>query len=81
MKVFDDIKSKNIDELAEWLDKYGAFDNSPWIKWFDENYCSRCEPESEYGWCELNGKCKFFEDMDDIPCCEQMVKLWLESEI
>ena len=81
MKVFDDIKSKNIDELAEWLDKYGAFDNSPWVEYFNENYCRKCEPESDYGYCELNGNCKFFKHMSEIPSCKDMVKLWLKSEI
>lgn len=33
--VFDRFKSMNIDELAEWLDKYGMFENSPWMLWFD----------------------------------------------
>ena len=41
--VFDKFKSMNIDELAEWLDKYGMFDNSPWMSWFDQKYCKGCE--------------------------------------
>ena len=45
MTIFESIKSKNIDEFTEWLDKYGAFDGSPWIEWFDKTYCQKCEAE------------------------------------
>ena len=36
--------------------------------------------ECEFAWCELNGKCKFFKDMDDIPDVKQIIKMWLESD-
>lgn len=92
MTVFNEIISKNIDEFAEWLDKNGVQDFSPWSEWFDKNYCKKCESiikinphccyiKSEYAWCELNdGKCKFFQDMDDIPYGKQLIKMYLESE-
>lgn len=88
MKVFDSFKSKNIDELAEWLDKYGMMDFSPWTNWWDKNYCSKCEPETTYinevkhecAWCEIHSKCKFFKEMDEIPYNKQVIKMWLESE-
>ena len=90
MTVFEMIKSHNIEELVEWLDGYEVSDNTPWIKWWDENYCKKCEAEVDYvpaldaececAWCELNGKCKFFKDMDDIPDNKTMIKMWLESE-
>lgn len=34
-----------IKEFAKWLDSNGQHDNSPWIMWFDSQYCSKCEPE------------------------------------
>ncbi len=84
MTVFDNFKSNNIDELVEWLDKYMAFDNAPYLNWWDENYCKKCAAEiqdgHEYGWCELYNKCKFFKDMDEIPSCKEIIKMWLESE-
>lgn len=90
MTVFENIKSKNIDEFVEWLDKYGAFDISPWSNWFDDNYCKKCGREIAYieelhgqhecGWCELHGKCKFFEDLEEVPDNKQIIKLWLELE-
>lgn len=91
MTVFDNFKNKNIDELVDWLDEYGAFDNSPWTKYFDNNYCSECESEYAYieefnserecSYCELNNKCRFFQDLDDTPDNKQIIKMWLESEI
>lgn len=91
MKVFDSIKNKNIDELAEWFDEYYDFDSAPWWKWWDENYCSKCEPiETEYpnafgyeiecAYCELNGNCQFFKEADNIPDSKQIIKMWLESK-
>lgn len=90
MTKFDNFKSKNIDELVEWLDKYGAFDNSPWVLWFDKNYCRNCEDvvcryedgrrDFYCAWCELNDGCKFFPEQSDTPDNKQVIKLWLESE-
>ena len=80
-----------IDELASWLSKHGDFDSSPWMEWFDRNLCANCEPEEVYvadlggrkmtcAWCELHHKCKYFQDMAEIPDNEEIIKLWLESE-
>lgn len=90
MTAFQNFKSMTIDELAEWLDKYGDFDAAPWMEWFDKNYCNKCEGVNvtngmyhtyEYAWCELHNKCKFFQDMNDVPDSKQTVKMWLESEV
>ena len=43
MTNFEHLKSMSIEELAEWLDEYGQFDNSPWSTWFSETYCDKCE--------------------------------------
>lgn len=101
MTKFESIKSKNIDEFAEWLDKYGAYDDSAWDKWFNANYCQKCEaitmPCDEYacidGWshsyyygdiecayCEIHKKCRYFEDMDEVPNNKEIIKMWLETE-
>ena len=85
MTVFEKFKSKNIDELAEWLDEYCMFDDAPWIHWWDKNYCNNCDGIWDdincYAWCELNDdKCKFFQDMDYMPDNKQIIKMWLESE-
>ena len=83
MTVFSTLKCKNIDEFAEWLDKY-CIDNAPWIHYFDENYCQKCDAVyhdgKDYSWCELNGVCNFFKDMGDIPSNKRIIKMWLESE-
>lgn len=101
MTKFESIKSKNIDELAEWIDTYVIFDDSLWMKWWDENYCQKCEvvamPREEYarivgwghsdyrggivcGYCEVNGKCRYFQDMDNVPNNKEIIKMWLETE-
>ena len=41
MRMVDKIKSKSLDEFAEWIDEHGAFDGSPWINWWQENYCNK----------------------------------------
>lgn len=90
MTVFDNFKSRTVDELAEWLNEYCAYDCAPWIFWFDTTYCKNCEPEivesdchrnMEYGWCELNGKCRYFQHMNEIPNNKQVIKMWLEREV
>ena len=90
MNNFDKLKSKTLDEFAEWLDVYGAFDGSPWIEWFDKNYCNGCEPEIAYvpefnknqkfSWCELHDKCRYIPKLDEVPDNKQIIKMWLESE-
>ena len=91
MTVFDSIKNKNIDELAEWLDEHCIIDNAPWDKWYNKNYCNKCAPEighvieldrdCEFAWCEIHKKCKYFQDKDDILDDKQIIKMWLESEV
>lgn len=43
MTNFSNIKSMNIEELAEWLDRYGQFDDSPWNAWFSKSFCAKCK--------------------------------------
>lgn len=91
MTVFEEFQNKNIDELVAWLDEYGQFDKSPWQKWFGEKYCNNCESVMShykgsellipFAWCELNGKCKYFQDMDDNPYNKDVIKMWLQTEV
>lgn len=91
MNNFENFKSMSIDQLAEWLDKYLAFDDAPHMVWFNEKYCNNCESimchyedsEREFpcAHCELNNKCKFFPEMDEVPGSVEIVKLWLEAEV
>ena len=90
MTVFEKIKAMNIDEFAEWFNKYCSHDVDLCINWWNDTYCSNCEPEiakymnsnrdAEFAWCELHDKCRFFPNMDKAPNALQMTKLWLESE-
>lgn len=92
---FSYIKDMSIDELTDWLDKYGQFDGSPWMDWFNNNYCSKCEPikckvdEKDAFWpghtmdcayCELEKKCKHFPQLDNMPDNKDIIKMWLMQE-
>lgn len=91
MTVFEKIKAMNINEFAEWYEQNCLHDNDPSINWWNDTYCLNCEPEigryidsnkdMEFAWCELHGKCRFFQDMDKTPNTIQMIKLWLESDV
>jgi hypothetical protein len=96
---FESLKSMSVDEFAEWLDKNGSFDDSPWLNSFNEKYCEKCESvtvkiteeeklknhisclrdEFECTYCEVYNKCRYFENMDDVPDNREMIKLWLEA--
>ena len=93
MKVIDKIKIiiDDIDKLVDVLDEYVDFDDAPWMKWYDENYCNNCIAEIEYSpvankkleyaYCELHDKCRYFKDMKEIPSVKEMIRMWLESEV
>ena len=83
MTVFESLNNKSIDEVAEWLDTHMVFDDAPWLRWWDNNYCKECMMEAKESgtvWCELNGNCKFFKDQKEIPSMKEIIKMWLESE-
>lgn len=92
MTVFEKFKSMNIDEFIEWLDKNGTTDYSPWVLWFDDKYCKKCQSEIAYieeldkececAWCENHDDiCRYFPDINCIPDNKQVIWLWLESEV
>ena len=95
MKQIEVFDSMNIDEFVDWLDKYGGFESSQWLKWWDETFCKNCDSETaciptdeggygvecEYGYCELHGNCRYFQHMPDVPDNKQIIKMWLESEV
>lgn len=91
MTRFEELKNMNIEALVEWLDEHGTYEGASWQRWFDESYCQKCETviasvpylngEHECTWCEVNGKCRYFQDMSGVPSCKDIVKMWLESEV
>lgn len=42
MNFYKQLTSMPLEELAKWIDEHGQFDDSPWMKWFDQRYCSIC---------------------------------------
>ena len=85
MTIFENLKSMNIDEFVDWFEENCLHDDDPCIRWFDETYCQNCEGAikdgKDYAYCELNGKCRFFMDMDEVPDNKQTIKMWLKSKI
>lgn len=90
MNNFEKLKSMSVDELAEWLDKNGIIDNSPWMEDFNKKYCNNCESvmckyedgnrEFPCSYCEIYDKCKFFNELNEVPNNKEIIKMWLESE-
>ena len=84
---YSTIITKDIDAFAEWLANIGAFEDSPWLKWYDENFCKKCKPvvckyedsifdqTFEASECEFeDGKCPFgVYDWTD----KDIIKAWL----
>lgn len=91
MNNYEKLQSLSIELFAEWLDANGMWDNSPWSTWWNDNFCAKCEDvtayvpdwdrECDFAWCELEHKCRFFQEMDEEPSSKDIIKLWLESEV
>ena len=85
MTVFEDLKSMNIDELAEWFEANCVHDDDPCIRWWNDTYCQRCDAVvkdgQEYAYCELYDKCRYFQAMGYMPTTKQQIKLWLKGEV
>ena len=88
MTNIEKLRSMSIDEFSLWLDENGLFDNSPWMNWFDKEYCENCEAEKvmmENGktcpcaYCEIHEHCRFFPDIP-TPVNYDIIKMWLQRE-
>ena len=94
MTQFEKFTSMSREELVDWINEYGQFDQSVWMKWFDDNYCKKCESvivtikdlyyrdkETKCSYCELMHKCFHFPDMDHIPTNKEIIDLWFDTEV
>lgn len=91
MTQFESFQAMDIEQLTDWIDSNGQFDNSPWMLWFDEQYCSKCPSimtkyedgilEFPCSWCEINGNCKYFPKLSEAPGNREIIKMWLERKI
>ena len=72
MTNFEQHQSMTLDELALWLHKHGQFDCSPWMKWFNDNYCDKCEAiECKYEDAEEKlGFKPFYKNSIECAYCE-----------
>lgn len=68
----------------KWFDNKYCRNCKPIIKRLDsipDWYPKDWNIEHEFGYCELNNNCMYFQDMKRVPDRKQTIKLWLESEI
>lgn len=78
----------------DWINEYGQFDNSPWMKWFDQHYCNNCESltvivknlsgknkQVKCSFCELNDFCSNFPVLGHTPNNKDIIGLWFDSEV
>lgn len=73
MTNFEKIKSMSIEELTEFLNEHGMFDNTPWMDWWDKNYCSNCESIKLSGKEEIEnivGITPFLNETYECAYCE-----------
>jgi hypothetical protein len=72
MTNFEKLRSLPTEELAEWLDKHGMFDGSPWNEWFGKKYCDNCESiEVKYADAEEKlGLTPFYNETFECAYCE-----------
>jgi hypothetical protein len=71
MNNFENLKSLSLEGLANWLYMNCQFEDSPWANWFDDTYCSRCEPvtaSAEEAESKLDIKPWYNEDIECAPC-------------
>ena len=64
-----------------------------WMKQFDEKYCKNCadviaeyegdslmhlNKKSVFSYCEVYNKCKYFQEMDELPSASDILSIWLD---
>lgn len=85
---FNKIKNMSLNQFTKWLIDIQNYDFGPWMEWFDETYCKKCEaikckyPDSKHefkvAYCELAKHCKFFPRKTNVPTQEEIIKMWLK---
>lgn len=40
-----------------------------------------CGGDTDCAWCELHKKCKYFKELENVPDNEEIIKMWLHSEV
>lgn len=97
MNKFEMLKTFDVDDLADFLNSIESTEDAPWNKWFNAEYCNsekcpsiicKCiDKTCECAYCELykkengEGKCRFFPNKDILGSGNDIVKIWLESDV
>lgn len=72
MNNFEKIKNMSLEDLTNWIDEHGMYDNTPWMNWWNDNYCDRCESiivKAEDAEVKLNIK-PFCDEEYECAYCE-----------
>ena len=83
------LDQNGIIDNSPWLEyfnnKYCANCESVICKYEDAEKVVGFKPfyddEIECAYCEIYQKCRYFQDINDVPDGKEIVKLWLESEV
>ena len=72
--------------MLHFNDKYCANCESVMCKYEDAEEVVGFKPyfsdsDVECAYCEIYGKCRYFEEMGEVPDGAEVVRLWLESEV
>ena len=43
MNRYQQFVSLSLEDFVKLIDDYSKTDDAPWLNWFDERYCSKCE--------------------------------------
>lgn len=82
MKRIDQIRAMPVDEIAKLLSE--EFEAGRIAKWFDKTHCKICltiEVLTRNGKKEKWNECYFQGHCPSQNCIEDIVKIWLESEV
>lgn len=84
------LQSLSLEDLTDWLNAHGEPDNAPWMRWFDDNYCAKCESEIMVfannrkvgcAFCENHNYCRFLGESVGIAAdTRTIIKMWLEEQ-
>lgn len=90
------LQTMNIDQLAEFLDANGHHDAIWWWWFEEKfcEKCETTMTTKPYidndgkpwhhacitAYCEENGRCRFFKELDGLPDGKETIRIWLESE-
>jgi hypothetical protein len=97
MTLYEKLIGLNKEDLAKEIhEMWRENREEPWTEWFCERYCTCCAPVYEKNpftgedyqddaylcsYCELNGRCRHFPELNEVPSDEKMILIWLSQQV